>query len=198
MPGNRAQKLLGIVSEQWRVFHPSLILAQALIRLLPFCTFMRVRTLLLRVAGFSHLSSKVFFYGDTTVFGGADMFEKWHIGELTQINANCVFDLNGGVYLGRRVGIGNNVSFVTTNHDIGPSDHRWGPIWTAPIKVGEGAWIGAGVTILPGIEIGPGAIVAAGSVVTKDVPADTLVGGVPAKALKQLPKEGMRTRPEST
>lgn len=59
--------------------------------------------------------------------------------------------------------------------------------FVAPTIVRKNVWVGINVTILPGVEIGEGAIVAAGSVVTKDVPPHTLVGGVPAKHIKDLP-----------
>lgn len=57
-----------------------------------------------------------------------------------------------------------------------------------PVKIGSNVWIGSNVTILPGIEIGNNAIVAAGAVVTKSVPADTLVAGVPARCIRSLPR----------
>ena len=56
----------------------------------------------------------------------------------------------------------------------------------APVHIGADVWLGANVTVLPGITIGDGAIVAAGAVVTKDVAPNTLVGGVPAKLIKEL------------
>ena len=56
----------------------------------------------------------------------------------------------------------------------------------APIHVGENVWIGSHATILPGVTIGENAIVAAGAVVTKDVPADTVVAGVPARPIRKL------------
>ena len=59
----------------------------------------------------------------------------------------------------------------------------------APIKLGKKVWIGAHATILAGVTIGDNAIVAAGAVVTKDVPADTVVGGVPARVIKKIKEE---------
>jgi acetyltransferase-like isoleucine patch superfamily enzyme len=55
-----------------------------------------------------------------------------------------------------------------------------------PIKIGEGVWIGARATILPGVTIGAGSVVAAGSLVTKDMPANVLIAGVPAKVIREL------------
>ncbi|MGN0334372.1 MAG: acyltransferase, partial [Lachnospiraceae bacterium] len=54
------------------------------------------------------------------------------------------------------------------------------------VEVGAGTWIGAGSTILPGVHIGEGCVIAAGSVVTRDIPANTMYGGVPAKYIKNM------------
>ena len=61
----------------------------------------------------------------------------------------------------------------------------------APIHIGKNVWIGSNATVLPGVSIGDGAIVAAGAVVTKDVPENTIVGGVPAKVIRTISQEEM-------
>ena len=59
----------------------------------------------------------------------------------------------------------------------------------APIHIGKRVWIGSNATVLPGVTIGDGAVVAAGAVVTRDVPANTVVGGVPAKVIRHIHEE---------
>lgn len=59
-------------------------------------------------------------------------------------------------------------------------------MYPAPIRIGNNVWIGAQATVLPGVTIGDGAIVGAGAVVTRDVPANVIVGGIPAKIIKKI------------
>lgn len=67
-------------------------------------------------------------------------------------------------------------------HD-GATRHALGHDWAAPVRIGAGAYVGAGATILPGVSIGPGAVIGAGSIVSRDVEAETVVAGIPARAI---------------
>ena len=83
--------------------------------------------------------------------------------------------------------IGHNVVLATVNHALEPSHDRKNSY--APIDIGQKVWIGSNVTILPGVTVGDWAVIAAGAVVTKDVPAYTVVGGVPAKVIRTIDPE---------
>lgn len=100
--------------------------------------------------------------------------------------------MNKGIYIRPNVTIGNNVAFgcnvslITDGHKVGGPAKRAGNFIQPPIVIEDGAWIGAGATVIGGVTVGAGSVVAAGSVVTKDVLANTMVGGVPAKFIKNL------------
>lgn len=106
------------------------------------------------------------------------------VGKNVFINMGCKFQDQGGIFIGDGTLIGHNVVLATLNHDMSPQER--GSMIPAPIHIGKNVWIGSNATILPGVTIGNGAIVAAGAVVTKDVPEDTVVGGVPAKLIRKI------------
>ncbi|CAL1518866.1 DapH/DapD/GlmU-related protein [Chitinophaga sp. MM2321] len=106
------------------------------------------------------------------------------IGKNVFINHACSFLDMGGITIEDEVLIGPKVNLITENHPLDPNDRS--ALITKPIIVRRKAWIGAGATILPGVTIGENAVVAAGAVVSKDVPANTVVGGVPAKEIKHI------------
>lgn len=114
----------------------------------------------------------------------ADFGKNITVGEGVFINACCHFQDHGGVTLGDGCQIGHNVVFATLNHGLLPEARR--STRPAPIVLGKGVWVGSNATILQGVTIGDNAIVAAGAVVTKDVPANAIVGGVPARFIKWI------------
>jgi len=76
---------------------------------------------------------------------------------------------------------------LTSTHDLGPSQHRAGPVTRAPVTIKAGAWLGPRSIVLPGVTVGEGAIVMPGALVNKDVPPNTRVAGTPARAVETLP-----------
>jgi len=101
-------------------------------------------------------------------------FEKIEIGNDVVISENVTIRDNDDHYINAK-----------TSQFINNNDSSADVKTTAPIKIGNHVWIGLNVTVLKGVTIGDGAIVAAGAVVTKDVQPNTLVGGVPAKIIKE-------------
>lgn len=119
-----------------------------------------------------------------------DCGKNIHIGKHVFINMGCKFQDQGGIFIGDGTLIGHNVVLATLNHAKSPMDR--GTMIPAPIHIGKRVWIGSNATILPGVTIGDGAIVAAGAVVTKDVPENTIVSGVPAKVMRTISEEEMQ------
>lgn len=106
------------------------------------------------------------------------------LGKNVFINACCHFQDHGGITVGDNCLIGHNVVFATLDHGIAPEDRS--SMLPAPIVLGKNVWVGSNSTILQGVTVGDHAIIAAGSVVTKDVPANSIVGGVPAKPIRNI------------
>ena len=104
------------------------------------------------------------------------------IGKNVFINSGCKFQDQGGIFIDDGALIGHNAVLATLNHD--ESIEKRQQLHPAPITIGKNAWLGANVTVCPGVSVGDGAIVAAGAVVTKDVPDNAVVGGVPAKIIR--------------
>jgi maltose O-acetyltransferase len=82
--------------------------------------------------------------------------------------------------------IGPNTLIATVNHPMSPKQRRQKMAQGMPVTIGNDVWIGGNCTILPGVTIGNNVVVAAGAVVTKDVPDNCLVAGVPAKVIRKL------------
>lgn len=106
------------------------------------------------------------------------------VGKEVFINSGCRFQDQGGITIGDGCQIGHNVVIATLNHKQDPERRK--ELVPAPVTLGRDVWVGSNATILPGVTIGDGAIVAAGAVVSKDVPSMTIVGGVPARVIKEI------------
>ena len=106
------------------------------------------------------------------------------LGKNVFINHACSFLDLGGIRIEDHVMIGPRVNITSENHPVDPLTRK--TMVPGAVLIQENAWIGAGATILPGVTVGKNAVVAAGAVVTKDVPPNTVVAGVPAKVVKQL------------
>ena len=110
------------------------------------------------------------------------------LGSGVFINSGCRFQDQGGITVGDGALIGHNVVLATLNHEFAPEHRR--SMYPAPITIGKNVWIGANATLLPGVTVGDNAVIAAGAVVTKAVPENAVVGGVPARQLRSIQKGG--------
>ena len=111
-----------------------------------------------------------------------------HFGEGTQVNRGCYFMDGGEITIGKNVFIGPFCGFYTATHPMTYEERNKGLERALPIKVGDNCWFGGNVVVLAGVTIGPGCVIAAGSVVTKDIPANSVVAGVPAVVKKTKEK----------
>jgi maltose O-acetyltransferase len=110
------------------------------------------------------------------------------VGRECFLGDECLIDLAEGVELEDRVTLAERV-LVLTHMNVGYADHPLQaafPAQAAPVRFEAGCFVGASATILAGVTVGRGSFVAAGSVVTKSVPPRTLVGGVPAQAIRPI------------
>jgi acetyltransferase-like isoleucine patch superfamily enzyme len=142
-------------------------------------TIHEMRECLSEITGIPIDNSSTLFIPFYTNFG-----RHIKIGKNVFINHACSFLDMGGITIEDDVQIGPRVNLITENHPVDPSKRKH--LDLKPIHLKRNVWIGAGATILPGVTVGENAIVAAGAVVNKDVGANTIVGGIPAKIIKQL------------
>ena len=136
-----------------------------------------VRALLTRLTGKPVDESITVFPPFYSEFG-----KNLTLGKNVFINIGCRFQDTGGITIGDGTLIGHGSTLTTLNHQVDPD--RRGNMVPAPITIGRKVWLGASVTVVPGVTIGDGVIVGAGAVVTKDVPPDAIVAGVPARLVR--------------
>jgi acetyltransferase-like isoleucine patch superfamily enzyme len=136
-----------------------------------------VRALLARLTGRPVDESVTVFPPFYSEFG-----KNLALGQDVFINIGCTFQDTGGITIGDGTLIGHGSTLTTLNHGVDPD--RRADMIPAPILIGRKVWLGAAVTVVPGVTIGDGAIVGAGAVVTRDVPANAIVAGVPATLIR--------------
>lgn len=139
----------------------------------------QVRQRLSEIIGSQIDASTTIFPPFYTNFGRNTIF-----GKNVFINHACSFLDIGGITIEDDVMIGPRVNITSENHPLDPADRK--ALIPKPVIIKRNAWIGAGATILPGVTIGENAVVAAGAVVSRDVPANAVVVGIPARQVRVI------------
>jgi len=163
-------------AEVWEIVNQTIALSA---RLNASTNIADIRAILSEIIGQNIDASTTVLAPFSTNFG-----KHTQIGKNVFVNHGCSFLDLGGITIDDDVLIGPQVKLVTENHPVDPKNRK--SLDLKSIHIQRNAWIGAGAIILPGVTVGENAIVAAGAVVTTDVPSNTIVGGVPAKHIKNI------------
>lgn len=113
-----------------------------------------------------------------------DFGKNIRVGKNVFVNHACTFMDRGGITIGDGALFAPKVNLISTGHPINPLERR--ATVSRPIVIGKNVWMGVGASVMPGVTIGENSIVAAHAVVTRDVPANVIVGGIPAKVIKSI------------
>jgi maltose O-acetyltransferase len=183
-----ARHIVGQLGE----IQPRVLVARVLLGPIPYYMFGHIRTRVLRALGF-RIGRGTDFAGVPTMTGYGDIHARLTVGEECWFNIRLTLNLGNRITIGDRVAIGHEVMLLTESHELGPEERRAANLISMPIVIGSGVWIGARAIILPGVTIGDSSVIAAGAVVSKDVPANVLAGGVPARVLRDLPLDEPRS-----
>ena len=117
-----------------------------------------------------------------------------HLGEKTFFNFNVTILDVGEVHIGSHVLLAPNVQIYTATHSTEYLERRNWAAYSKPVHIGDDCWIGGGAIICPGVTIGARSIIGAGAVVTRDIPADSVAVGNPAKVIRTLTPDAHRNR----
>ncbi len=135
-----------------------------------------LKTVLGKMGSGCYITPSVFFdYGCNT-----------ELGDNVYFNANCVILDCAKVTIGSNTFVGPNVQFYTPIHPLDYKTRNTFVESAKPIRVGQNCWLGGSVIILPGVTIGDGCVIGAGAVVTKDIPANSLAVGNPARVIRKI------------
>lgn len=180
----RMAKILRVAGEELG-FDPCRVAAGIVSSFLPHHHFSRLRTVLLRALGL-RIGAASLFAGPVHLTGSGTVRDLLSVGQGCYVTGPLHVDLSAPVHIGDRVYMGYEIMLLTVDHELVASRQRCGSRVYRPIRIEDGVWIGSRATILPGVTVGRGSVVAAGAVVTRDVPRNTMVGGVPARFVRAL------------
>ena len=107
-------------------------------------------------------------------------------GSNVHVNLSCYFMDGAKIKIGSNCFIGPFTGFYTAAHAMAPEPRNQGLEQARPITVGDNCWFGANVSVMPGITIGENCVISAGAVITKDMPANSVIVGVPARVLREV------------
>jgi len=143
----------------------------------------RIKSIYLRFICGAEVGKRVVFYPGIWIFTGRNL----QLGDDVDLARGVLLTTDGGVSIGARTLVGYGTHILSSNHKIPimPEKIFYSGHEKKSVEIAEDVWIGAGCVILPGVTIGHSSVIAAGSVVTKDVPAEVIVAGVPARIIKE-------------
>lgn len=179
-------KLLKILNHEigW-IFGPRVWLLNLLLAPLPIGSAGRIRAAIYRLFG-AKIGKNTMIWGAFTFCTPEQLHKNLTIGNDCYFNGFVHLDITGPVHIGNGVSIGHHTIIITSDHEIGPSDFRAGPVNPKSVTIGDGAWIAAGAIVMPGVTIGAGSVVSAGTLVHKDVPPNSVMAGVPGRIVRKL------------
>lgn len=174
-----------VVRHELAGIHPRLALANFILAPLPPHVGKRLRPRVLRLMGL-RIGRGTLMLATPTIVGPGDPFQLLTIGRDCSFNLEWMVDLGAPVTIGDSVAFGPRILLLTQTHDATSPFRRSGDLVAHGITIEHGVWVGGASVILPDVTIGAGSIVAAGAVVNRDVAPHTLVGGVPARPIREL------------
>ena len=179
------EKFKLVWSQETAGFHLRLLLARLILAFLPVYVGSRLRSIVLKTAGFN-IGGGTLLVDTPTITGSGNIYRRLQIGRSCFMNLGCILDLSADIIIGSNVSFGQQVMLLTNSHTLSNHERRAGETFARPVHIEDGVWLGARCIIFPGVTVGRGAVVAAGAVVTTDVAPNMMVGGVPAREIRQL------------